>query len=97
MQIIGKMTPKKYRCECGYESTHSTNHFGEFYAKCPNCSWKTPMDPIKTHECLEPLPEGWDRPVPWKKVRLGDIADANPEAAAVIRKALDDAAAKLED
>jgi hypothetical protein len=52
----------------------STNHYGEFYDFC-QCSWKSPMDPIKTFECLEPLPEGWARPEPWKKVRLGDVAE----------------------
>ena len=71
----GKLTAKRYRCECGYKSTHSTNHYGAFYDRCPKCSWKSPMDPIKVHTCLEPLPEGWERPEPWKKVKLGDIAE----------------------
>lgn len=26
-------------------------------------------------ECVEPLPEGWGRPEPWKIVKLGDIVE----------------------
>jgi hypothetical protein len=74
LQITGDMTPKRYRCECGYESVHSTNHYGSFYDHCPKCSWKSPMSPIKVHACLEPLPDGWGRPEPWKMVELKDIA-----------------------
>jgi len=77
MKTTGKISAKRYRCSCcGYESTHSTNHFGEFYDRCPKCSWKSPMDPIKTHVCLEPLPKGWAKPAPWKRVKLGDVVSA---------------------
>lgn len=68
------VTAKSYKCQaCGHIIEASTNHYGEFYDRCRNCSWKSPMDPIKTHVCLEPLPEGWTKPEPWKKVKLGDI------------------------
>lgn len=73
MKTTGKQTSKLYRCECGHESHHTTNHFGEFYDRCPKCSWNSPMDPIKTHTCLEKLPKGWDRPPNWKKVNLKDV------------------------
>ena len=76
MKITGKISSKRYRCsECGHESNHSTNHYGQFYDRCPSCSWKSPMSPIKVFECLEPLPEGWGKPEPWKMVKLGDIAE----------------------
>lgn len=74
MKTTGKQTSKRYRCECGHESNHTTNHFGEFYDRCPKCSWKSPMTPIKTHICLEELPEGWGRPPSWRKtvIHLGE-------------------------
>lgn len=76
MRTTGKITSKRYRCtECGHEKMTSTNHYGEFYDRCPKCSWKSPMDPTKTWECLEPLPEGWKKPTPWKKMKLGDVAE----------------------
>lgn len=76
MQITGKVEPKKYQCTCcGHESIRSTNHYGEIYIRCSKCSWKSPMEPIKVHECLESLPEGWSKPKPWKLVKLGDVAD----------------------
>ena len=75
MQVTGKMTHKLYKCaDCGHESKHSTNHYGEFYDRCPNCSWKSPLNPIKVHHCQEPLPEGWTKPKPWKIVKLSDVA-----------------------
>jgi hypothetical protein len=74
-KTTGKATSKLYRCQgCGHESQHSTNHYGEFYDRCRKCSDKgSPFDAVKTHECLEPLSEGWERPAPWKKVKLGDV------------------------
>lgn len=74
MPTTGKVTSKKYKCQgCGHESMHSTNHYGEIYVACPQCSWKSPTDKIKVYECLEPLPEGWEKPAPWEIVKLGDI------------------------
>jgi DNA replicative helicase MCM subunit Mcm2 (Cdc46/Mcm family) len=96
MPVTGKVTAKKYMCQdCGHESTHTTNHFGEFYDKCPKCSWKTPADPIKVHECLEPLPAGWEKPEPWQVVKLGDLVKSDVMAVRVIQQALNDAAAEL--
>jgi hypothetical protein len=98
MQVTGKLTAKRYRCQsCGHEKTAATNHYGEFYDICSNCSSKSPTDPIKVHECLEPLPAGWEKPEPWKKVKLGDIIAGDQVAESVIRQALDDAAAQMED
>jgi DNA-directed RNA polymerase subunit RPC12/RpoP len=73
-KITGKVTPKLYKCtECGFEQLHSTNHWGEIYPSCPNCSWKKPMQLGVVWECLEPIPEGYQKPEPWKMVKLGDI------------------------
>lgn len=72
----GKISYKKYRCpRCGRIEGHSTNHWGEFYDRCNGCSWKNPMDPTVAWECLEECPEGFDKPEPWKKVKLKDIMD----------------------
>jgi len=62
----GKVSWKQYKCcSCGHEHSISTNHYGETYGPCPNCSWKRPLKANK-HVCVEPLPEGWTRPEPWK-------------------------------
>lgn len=75
-KITGKVTTKTYKClECNHESQHSTNHYGQIYCRCNNCSWKSPMSPIKAMECQEPLPEGWERPENWKIVKLGDVVE----------------------
>jgi len=72
----GKVSVKRYRCtRCGHEFTTSTNHWGEIYAPCDNCNWKHPIDGNPVSECLEPMPEGFEKPTPWKKVRLGDIME----------------------
>lgn len=74
MQTTGKMTAKQYRCmRCQHIRTETTNHYGKIYSRCPECSWKHPMD-ATVSECIEPLPEGWDRPADWTIDRLGDIA-----------------------
>ena len=71
----GRYSQKMYRCtRCGHESLHGTNHWGEIYPTCPQCSWKNPMQPQATHKCLEPVPEGMGTPEPWTFVRLGDVA-----------------------
>ena len=70
----GKVSSKLYKCtRCGHESMISTNHWGEIYPRCSKCSWKNPMDPFVTHVCLEEMPPGYDKPEPWKKVKLGDL------------------------
>jgi len=75
-QVTGKVSWKTYKCsECGHESSHSTNHYGEIYCRCSGCSWKSPMSPTKVLVCQEPLPAGWAKPTPWKLVKLGDVLD----------------------
>ena len=78
----GKVSPKRYKCtRCGRVSTKSTNHWGDIYPRCEQygtddgCSWKNPTDPYPVHECLEKMPEEFDAPPKWKKVRLGDVVD----------------------
>ena len=76
MKTIGKMSYKKYKCtRCGHIEEHSTNHWGEIYTRCKNCSWKNPLDPNPTHVCLEKMPKGYKKPPAWKKVKLGDVVD----------------------
>ena len=71
----GRISAKQYRCtRCGHEETHSTNHWGDIYPRCSGCSWKNPLSPIVVMECLEPIPEGFAKPEPWRIVKLGDIA-----------------------
>jgi DNA-directed RNA polymerase subunit RPC12/RpoP len=75
LQTTGKYSHKQYRCcTCGHEHSVDTNHYGEVYSRCLSCGWKHPMESGR-HECIEPLPEGWSRPEPWKMVRLGDICE----------------------
>jgi len=76
LKTIGKYKVKPYECtRCGYRTMTGTNHWGEYYDKCPNCSWKNPNDPIVTWRCLEPTPQGYTTPPKWKKVKLGDVAE----------------------
>jgi len=76
MRTTGKYSHKNYKCSrCGKEEVHGTNHWGEFYDRCRECSWKNPMDPTVVWECQEPMPEGYAAPAPWKKVKLGDICE----------------------
>ncbi len=75
MKTTGPYSQKLYRCTlCGHEAHQGTNHWGETYGACSNCSWKRPGQPT-VHECLVPCPEGYTKPTPWKVVRLGDIAE----------------------
>ena len=71
--ITGKYSIKQYKCtHCGNESGEGTNHWGEIYSRCKACSWKRPLEAtLKT--CLEPLPDGYALPEPWKLVKLGDL------------------------
>lgn len=76
MKTTGKYSTKRFKCtRCGLEQLSGTNHWGEFYDRCNGCSWKNPMDPIVTWKCLEPMPEGFEAPAPWRKVTLGDICE----------------------
>jgi DNA-directed RNA polymerase subunit RPC12/RpoP len=73
---VNKLSYKKYQCQrCGHVMDIQTNHWGEVYPRCPNCSWKHPLDQQSTFKVIEPVPEGAWIPEPWKKVRLGDVAD----------------------
>jgi hypothetical protein len=72
-KVTGKVTPKRYQCQtCQAIEIHSTNHYGEIYPRCRSCGWKHPMD-VQVFKCLEPLPEGWLTPEPWKICKLGDL------------------------
>lgn len=72
--ITGKYSIKEYKCpRCGAIEKHGTNHWGEIYVSCKSCSWKHPLEYLVVMECQEPLPEGYDKPTPWKMVKLGDI------------------------
>ena len=77
MKTTGKYSIKPYHCErCGNVEQHGTNHWGEFYnTRCKGCSWKNPLDPFVTWICDEPLPEGYEKPTPWKKATLGEICE----------------------
>lgn len=72
-QIIGQATIKKYKCtNCGNVERFTTNHYGQIYnTSCSKCSWKGGH--LRTWDCLEPLPDGWDRPTPWTEVKIEAI------------------------
>lgn len=75
-KTIGKYSYKQYKCRrCGSIESVGTNHWGEIYSPCKNCNWKHPMDGNPTWDCLEPMPDGYDKPEPWKKVKLGDLIE----------------------
>jgi len=70
LKTTGSYSYKPYKCkECGQEKELGTNHWGECYPVCDVCGKQT------VWECLDPLPEGYTKPDPWKFVKLGDIAD----------------------
>ena len=72
--ITGQYSQKNYRCkDCGFTRLEGTNHYGDIYSRCPECSWKVGQGLVS--ECVDPLPEGWGTPEPWKLVKLGDIAE----------------------
>jgi len=66
----GKYTYKKHRCTgCGIVKDIGTNHWGDCYPYCYNCRTQT------IWECLEEMPEEYEKPAPWKLVKLGDICE----------------------
>lgn len=74
MLTTGRVTVKRYGCShCGHVTHVVTNHWGEIYSACDACSWRRPLD-ATVLVCLEPLPEGYSEPEPWRIVRLGDMA-----------------------
>ena len=73
-QITGRVTTKTYKCNhCGHITKTSTNHYGDIYIRCTKCAWKRPMEISGHFTCMDPLPEGWGTPEPWRTVKLGDI------------------------
>lgn len=83
----GRYSIKRYQCKrCGHESQEGTNHWGEIYSRCSNCSWKYPLE-ATVKVCLEPVPEGYGTPEPWKIVKLGDVAEIKPGAFLAASKA----------
>ena len=70
LKTTGKYSHKQYKCsECGKEESHGTNHWGEIYPYCYTCRKQT------VWKCLEPIPEGYTTPKPWKLVQIGDICE----------------------
>ena len=66
--ITGKYSQKPYRCtQCGRQEMVGTNHWGEIYPWCQHCNT------ITVWECLEPMPEGFTKPAPWRICKLGDV------------------------
>lgn len=69
MKTTGPVSVKLYKCRtCGETSYHGTNHWGAIYPWCKGCHGVVVMD------CLEPMPEGYEKPEEWKCAKLGDIA-----------------------
>jgi DNA-directed RNA polymerase subunit RPC12/RpoP len=66
---------KEYKCDrCGAVSIQDTNHYGKIYnLRCPNCSWKNPMQPFVTMTCMEKPPKGVGLPPEWKTATLGGM------------------------
>ena len=72
----GKYSHKRYRCtRCGHEQLQGTNHWGQIYPACPKCQWKNPMTIGSVWECLETMPIGYQKPKPWRQVKLGDVCE----------------------
>lgn len=70
-----KVTTKRYGCtHCGAISQEETNHYGEIYSRCKECSWNRPGNPT-VKVCIDPVPkDGWI-PEPWHFVQVKDIAE----------------------
>jgi len=70
MKTIDRIKPKKYKCEqCGWTRMIETNHWGEIYPFCSECNTQT------VWKCLDPIPDGFDVPVPWKSTKLGTFCE----------------------
>ena len=68
LKTTGKYSLKPYQCSsCGAEKEIGTNHWGECYPYCSICMEQT------VWKCLDPVPEGYTTPKPWKTVKLSDI------------------------
>lgn len=77
LKTVGKYSIKGYKCDrCGHVSMQGTNHWGKIYnLRCPDCSWRNPMNPFVTMSSIEKMPKGYKKPKEWKSVRLGDIVE----------------------
>ena len=75
LKSIGNILYKKYKCNrCGKITMQDTNHYGEIYnMRCEGCSWKNPMQPFVTMECIDKIPKGWKKPEKWKTVELSVV------------------------
>lgn len=66
----GKYSVKWYHCrECRYGRQVGTNHWGEVYERCPDCC------KLVVWDCDEPMPEGFEKPEPWRIVKLSEVAE----------------------
>jgi len=92
LKTTGKVSYKPYKCtRCGRVQQQQTNHWGDIYPRCEGCSWKNPLDPNPVWECQEPVPKGYKKPEPWKKVKLGDVAEINAKGKKRVRSVMRDA------
>ena len=84
LPTTGPYKIKPYRCrDCGVEREIGTNHWGDCYPFCNLCGH------ITSWECLEEIPIGFAKPVPWQRVRLGDIADVKIERKKILENIKD--------
>lgn len=75
LPITSKYSHKIYKCpRCGENDSFGTNHYGEIYVRCKECSWKNPMNPTVAMQCQEPVPEGMGIPEKWTITTLGEVA-----------------------
>ncbi len=73
MNTTGKYSIKPYKCtHCNHVSNEGTNHWGEIYSRCKECSWKRPMEST-VKVCLEDMPIGFTKPTPWTICSLKDV------------------------
>ena len=70
-KTTGPYTHKQYKCRaCGTISEHGTNHWGAIYPACRKGICRGMI-----HDCLEQMPEGYEKPEEWKMAKLGDVMD----------------------
>ena len=64
----GPATFKPYQCTgCRHEQQEKTNHWGQLYQQCPVCRQ------LIAWNCLEQIPEEYDKPDDWKLINLRDM------------------------
>ena len=75
-KTTGPRSVKSYKCtHCGHTSQETTNHWGEIYSKCENCSWKRPGQ-ATVKESVQGPPPGYSKPTPWKTLRVAQMFGA---------------------